>query len=97
MLQSSLIQKLEKLVERQQELYALMADPDVINDQNRFRNLGKEAAEVSPVAKCFNDYQDNLNTIKTSKGMLKDKDNEIRLMAADELKLAEIENTLLEI
>ena len=56
MLQSSLIQKLEKLVERQQELYALMADPDVINDQNRFRNLGKEAAEVSPVVKCFNNY-----------------------------------------
>jgi len=96
MMQTSLLQKLEILVERQQELYALMADPDVINDQNRFRDLSKEAAEVSPVVKCFNEYQNSLKTIDTSKGMLKDKDNEIRLLAADELKQAEIENTRLE-
>ena len=74
-----------------------MADPDVINNQNQFRELSKEAAEVTPVVNCFNEYQQNLNAIESTKEMLKDKDKEIRALATEELELAKTENEKLEI
>ena len=91
-MKDSLLTKLENLSDRLQEIEALLADPEVINDQNRFRDLSKEHAEVRPVVVCFNDYQKNIENINSAKQMLKDSDREIREMAADELKQAELEN-----
>lgn len=91
-MKDSLLTKLENLSDRLQEIEALLADPTVINDQNRFRSLSKEHAEVRPVVLCFNDYQKNLENIRSAKQMLKDSDKEIRELAADELKLAELDN-----
>ncbi len=45
--------KLETLSERLQELDALLADPDVITSQERFRDLSKEYAQLNPVVACF--------------------------------------------
>ena len=42
MLKQSLKSKLDKLAERQNEIHALLSDPQVINNQNRFRELSKE-------------------------------------------------------
>ena len=91
-MKDSLLTKLENLSDRLQEIEALLADPGVINDQNRFRDLSKEHAEVRPVVLCFNDYQKNLENINSAKQMLKDSDNEIRELAAEELKQAENDN-----
>ena len=91
-MKESLLTKLENLSDRLQEIEALLADPAVISDQNRFRNLSKEHAEVRPVVVCFNDYQKNLDNINSAKQMLKDSDKEIRELAADELKQAELDN-----
>ena len=95
-MKESLLSKLEKLAERQQELYALLAEPDIINDNNRFRELSKEAAGLAPVVKCFNDYRKNLKLMESSREMLKDDDQEIRKLADEELEQAEQENERLE-
>jgi peptide chain release factor 1 len=91
-----LLTKLENLSERLQELDGLLADPSIINDQNRFRALSKEHAEVRPVVSCFNEYRINQEHIKSAKEMLKDADKEIRELAVDELKQAEDSNERLE-
>ncbi|MEE8320314.1 MAG: peptide chain release factor 1 [Gammaproteobacteria bacterium] len=96
-MKESLQSKLEKLKDRREELDALLADPGVINDQGCFRELSREYAEVRPVVSCFNEYLKNIETINTSREMLKDSDREIRELASDELKQTEEINTQLEV
>ncbi len=88
--------KLENLSERQLELHALLADPDVINNQNRFREFNKELAEVSPVVECFKQYRENQQVIESAHEMQSDSDKEMRELATEELQIAEEENTRLE-
>ena len=46
----TLRRKLEALAERRDELERLLADPDVAGDQQRFRALSREFAQLEPVA-----------------------------------------------
>ena len=96
MLKESLRIKLEKLSDRLEELNLLLADPAVINNQDRFRELSKEYAEVNPVVSCFNEYEKNTATSTTSRELMKDEDAEIRALAVKELAQAEEDNTRLE-
>ena len=96
-MKESLLIKLEKLADRQQEIHALLSDPDVIHDNNRFRDLSREAAEVSPVVKCFSVYRKNLEQLNSAREMLKDNDHGIRELATEEMYRAEQENERLEL
>ncbi len=87
-MKDSLQQKLEKLGARQQEIYALLAQPEVINDQNRFRDLSKEAAELSPIVDCFSNYRSSQQALDSARAMLKDCDQDIRELAAEETEIA---------
>ena len=51
----SLQRKLETIVERVEEVSALLSDPDVIADSNRFRELSVEYSQLNPVVNCFAD------------------------------------------
>ena len=95
-MKESLKLKLEKLLERQEELDGLLSDPDIINNQNIFRELSQEYAEVRPIVGCFNDYRKTLTDISNAREMLKDSDADIQQMAAEELKQAEEENKCLD-
>jgi peptide chain release factor 1 len=81
----SIRSKLENLSDRLEELNALLADPDVISDQNRFRSLSKEYAQVNPVVEAFNDYRQTLEAIDSAREMLKESDAELRTLAEEEL------------
>jgi peptide chain release factor 1 len=96
-MKQSLQLKLENLAERQLELHALLADPEVIGNQNKFREFNKELAEIGPVVECFKKYRDNLDVIESSQEMLNDTDKEMRELATEELQSAEEENSSLEI
>lgn len=96
-MKESLQKKLEKLSERQEELHALLSDPSVIGDQNRFREFNKELAEVTPVVNCFNDYLKNKDNLLSAREMMKDDDLEIRELATQELAEAEKNTDLLEL
>jgi len=87
-MKASIKAKLENLTERLEEINALMADPGVIGDQNQFRALSKEYAQVNPVVGCFNAYQATLSDIEEAQAMLKDDDDDMREMAKEELKAA---------
>ena len=55
-MKASIISKLESLQERQQEIAGLLADPDVIADQNQFRKFSMEYATLEPVVAAFSQY-----------------------------------------
>ena len=86
----SLQLKLEKLIDRQEELEGLLSDPDVINNQNKFRELSQEYSEIKPIVICFNNYLDINKNIENSQEMLKEDDKEIQELAAEEIKKSEI-------
>ena len=87
-MKESLQAKLEKLSARQEEIYALLAVPDVINDQNRYRDLNKEAAEIGPIVNCFKNYRSSQLALDNAKAMLKDSDRDIRDLAAEEMEVS---------
>ena len=84
----SIHNKLESLTDRLEEINALLADPEVISDQNRFRSLSQEYAQVNPVVSCFRQYQTTLSDIETARQMLEEEDKEMQEMAQQELDSA---------
>jgi len=90
-MKESLLNKLDNLSERLQELEALLSDADVINNQNKFREYAKEHADIKPVVASFENYTNTLENIASAKEMMNDSDKEIRELAHEELKLAEEE------
>jgi peptide chain release factor 1 len=95
-MKESLHLKLEKLLERQEELEGLLSDPEIISNQNKFRVLSQEYAEIRPIMICFNQYLKITKNIENAHDMIKEDDNEIRELAEEELKKAEGESRKLE-
>lgn len=85
----SIQRKLQALVERHEELSALLSEPDVIHNQNQFREYSKEYSITQPVVDVFKRYQDNLQTLQDSKELLNETDPEIKQLAEDEIKAAQ--------
>jgi peptide chain release factor 1 len=87
-MKNSIRLKLENLKDRFDEIEALLSDAEIIADQNRFRDLSKEYAELEEVVKNFNRYQSVSENLEQAREMEKDDDPDIREMAADEISSA---------
>ena len=85
-MKASILAKLDTLNERYEEVGALLSDADTIADQDRFRALSKEYAELEPVVKSYVHYQAVIENLKESKLLLKDADADIRAMAQEEIE-----------
>lgn len=81
----SILQKLQTLAERHEELAALLGDAGVIANQEKFRLYSREFAELEPVVLGYHGYQQVLEDIKTARELLQDGDAELKAMAEDEL------------
>lgn len=82
---NSLLQKLDTLVERYEEVSGLLSDPDVISDQNKFRDLSKEYASLEPIVLNYNSYQTSLQAIADANEMINGDDKEMAELAELEL------------
>ena len=90
----SIYQKLENLAERFEEVSVLLSDPDVIGNQNKFRTLSQEYAQLNPVVDHFRDYRKTLADLEGAREMLKDP--EMRDLAYEEVEAAETRKEQLE-
>jgi len=81
----SIKQKLETLIERHEEIAGLLAEPETMADQNKFRELSQEYAQLEPIVVNFTSYKKSLVAIEDAKSMLKEEDKEMRDMAKEEL------------
>ncbi|XNM51364.1 PCRF domain-containing protein [Escherichia coli] len=66
----SIVAKLEALHERHEEVQALLGDAQTIADQERFRALSREYAQLSDVSRCFTDWQQVRKISKPHRMML---------------------------
>ncbi|MCW3172977.1 peptide chain release factor 1 [Shewanella subflava] len=95
-MKESVIRKLEGLLERNEEVLALLSDAGVIADQERFRALSKEYSQLEDVVKGFKDFQQAQLDLESAKEMLEEDDAEMREMAQEEIKQAKVELARLE-
>ncbi len=96
-MKKSILEKLEHLTERYEEVGVSLGDPDIISDQKRFQALSREYAELEPVVKTYTRYQRLLSDIEDASALLKDADSDMRDMAQEELKNGEAEKDELEL
>ncbi len=96
-MKASVLAKLANLDERLEELSALLGSPEVLGDQNQFRELSKEYAEITPVVEAHRSYQEVLETIESTTELARDSDKEIAELAQEELTEAKSERESLEL
>ncbi len=96
-MKDSIRHKLDAVRERHEELEGLLAEPEVINDQNQYRELSQEYARIGPIVKLFADFQALQADIVAAEEMVADSDAEIREMGQDELQAATAKSAALEL
>ncbi|AJI45725.1 peptide chain release factor 1 [Francisella tularensis] len=87
-MKDSIKAKLQSLIERHEEVSALLSEAGIISDQNKFRDLSKEYSHLEPIVKAFKEYTQALKDKQAAYEMLNEKDAELVEMAKEELKLA---------
>jgi peptide chain release factor 1 len=98
-MKASLINKLDLLQDRFEELTALLGDAEVISNQTQFRAYSKEYAEIEPVYQAFSTFRKVQADLDGAQALLKDSDPDMREMAEEEVaeakaQLIELEATL---
>lgn len=88
-MKTSIKQKLNNLAERYDEISALLAEPEIQNDQNRYRTLSQEYAQLDPIVDCYKNYQHIEAELDAAREMTSDEDPELREMAREEVSKAE--------
>ena len=69
-----------------EEILSELQEPDVANDQKRFRKLMKEQNDLSPIVEAYKEYKTCKQTIEDSLQMLEEEsDEEMRELAKEEL------------
>ena len=91
-----MLNKLEEVVDRFREVEGLLSNPTVVKDQNRYRALTKEHADLIDVVSSYNRYCQIRQEISGSQELLKDQDPDVREMASVEVTELEAEKSTLE-
>jgi len=92
--------KLEDLLIRLEEILSELQEPDVANDQKRFRKLMKEQNDLTPIVEAYKEYKKCRQAVEDSIQMLEEEsDEEMRELAKEELssskaRAAELEREL---
>jgi peptide chain release factor 1 len=83
---ASIRSNLESTRDRFEEVSQLLSDPEVIGNQNRFRELSREYSRLEPVIKLFGEFEKVEKDIAAAGEMRDDSDPEIRAMGEDEIE-----------
>jgi len=87
-MKASLLNNLHQLVSRHEEIGGLLSDPDIIGDQNRFRELSREYSRLEPVTALFARFEKATDDVAAAREMCEDSDAEIRELGKEELSAA---------
>lgn len=80
----SLIKRLENLLEKHQQIAQSLSTPEVLENQNLFREQSKEYAHLQPIVDAFKHYQSIQTELENAKKMLEDP--EMQSLAHEEIK-----------
>lgn len=86
-MKTSIRTRLQQIQARFEEIALLLSQPEVMADQNQFRDLSVEYAQVEPLVRAWDAFQGNEQVIADASQMLADPD--LRELAEEELAHAE--------
>ena len=82
-----ILDKLEGVKIRFEEVSELITDPEIINDMKRYVKLNKEYKSLEPIIEAYKEYKNILENIESSKEILAEEtDEEMKEMAKMELE-----------
>lgn len=90
-MKKSLELKLEQMLERFQEVARLLSEASIIADQNQYRSLSKEYAQLEPVAQCYEQFLQARENVQTLQELIDSEDTELANMAHEEIDTAKIQ------
>jgi peptide chain release factor 1 len=82
----SIRRKLEALSERKEEVERLLSEPEVLSNNQRFRELSREYAEIEPVAIKLAEFDRNERALISARHMASEGDAELRDLAEEEVR-----------
>ncbi len=92
-----ILEKLEGVRLRFEEVSQKITDPEIISDMKRYIKLNKEYKNLEPLVKEYNNYKNVLSNIENAKEIIStEKDEEMREMAKEELEELESKITEME-
>ncbi len=86
---ASIQAKLEGLDRRFDEVTALLSEPKIIGNQDQFRKLSQEYAEINPLVDLYRDYRRVTEELEAARTMLEDPEPAVRDMAKEEVTATE--------
>ncbi|MGA2269344.1 MAG: peptide chain release factor 1 [Bryobacteraceae bacterium] len=90
------VQKLDQLEERFEGITRQLADPAVIGDADQYRKAAKVHSELSEVVSAYRDWKKADDVLSQARGMLEDRDPDLRAMAQEEITRLEPERARIE-
>ncbi len=88
-MKTSIHERLQQVAARYEEVGLLLSDQQVFADQNRYRELSVEYAQLEPVARAWSQFRDAREALEGARQMLDEPDAEMRAMAEDEVRAGE--------
>ena len=89
-----MFQKLEAVEKRFEELTIKISDPEVISNQNVWRELMKEHAELEPIVEKYREYKKTQKEYEEAKEMLEDSSMDKELKDLAEMEMLEAKEKL---
>ena len=84
-----MLSKLNAVADKYHELEALLSDPDVMADMEKWQRYTREHAALTPIIEAYDAYKQALRTIEEDKEMLAEADAEMKEMLVEEIAEAE--------
>jgi peptide chain release factor 1 len=82
-----MIEKLEEIKERFEEVGRLMVQQEVIADMKKYAKLSKEYKDLEKIVQVYDDYRNVLDNLASAREILsRERDEEFREMAKDEIE-----------
>lgn len=93
-----MLDKLDSVKQKYEDLGQIISDPEVVNDQNRWRKLVKEHASLEPIITKYKEYNSVKEDYDEAREIIQDRgaDEELKEMAKDEIKELEEKKEALE-
>ncbi len=84
-LTESMVSKLAGLNDRFEEVSALLSDPEVMSDREKFTSLSREFSELEPVVLCYRKVEKLEADLTDSRALLEEDDAEMRALAEEDI------------
>ncbi len=91
--------RLQQISARHEEIALLLSEPEVYSDQNRYRDLSREYAQIEPLVLSWREWQQARTSVDEASQMMGEDDPEMKALAQEELetgnqRLEELERKL---